>query len=181
MSFNWNNLEEKIKKSKEFILHEIAGLRIDGANQTMLDSVVVEAYGSKLKINEVAQISTQGSNLIIVSPFDANIIADVEKAIGTSNLNLNPVVDGKVIKINIPPLTQERRQDLIKLLHKKIEEAKIQIRGLRSHFKKEIENQENISEDVVENELKQLEENIKKANQELDDILKQKEETLSRI
>jgi ribosome recycling factor len=178
MSFNWSKFEEKISKNYNFLLNEISSLRIDGANQALLDNILVEAYGSKLKINELAQIGIQGSNLVIISPYDMGVIGDIEKAISASNLNLNPVINGKDIKINIPALTQERRQQLTKLLHEKIEESKIQLRNLRGHFKKEIENEEGVSEDIIKNELKDLDEKIKKANLKFDEVLKQKEASL---
>lgn len=113
---NKSDYQDQFDKVLDHVRHEMAGLRTGRATVQMLDDVVVEAYGSTMKINEVASLSAPDASLLVVSPWDKSLIADIEKGIQVANLNLNPVVDGEVIKVPVPPLTQERRQEMVKML-----------------------------------------------------------------
>jgi len=112
----------KLKSLSDDFKKEIAKFRTGRASVTVLDGVMVEYYGVPTPINQVATLSAPDANLIVIQPWDHNIINDVEKAIRTSNLDMNPVSDGKVIKLPVPPLDEQRRQDIVKTLKKYTEE-----------------------------------------------------------
>lgn len=115
----------------EHVKHELAGVRTGRASVAILEHVQVDAYGSKMPINQVASLSVPEPTLIVATPFDPSLIGAVEKAIRTADLGLNPANDGKVVRIPIPPLTEERRKELSKLVHKMTEEGRNVIRGVR--------------------------------------------------
>jgi ribosome recycling factor len=115
----------------ERVWRDMAGVRTGRATVTILDNVQVEAYGSKMPINQVATLSVPEPALIVAQPFDATLIKELEKAIRLSDLGLNPANDGKVIRIPIPPLTEERRKELSKHVHKQAEEGRNVVRQVR--------------------------------------------------
>jgi ribosome recycling factor len=121
------------------------------------------------------------ATLLVVKPWDKTIIEEIEKAIASADLNLNPVVDGDLIRISVPPLTQERRQEMVGLLHKKIESFKVMLRAARTEIKKEIENltgTENVSEDDIHDYLEELDNLTQQFMAELDQLATRKEEEL---
>lgn len=115
----------------EHVRHELAGVRTGRASVTLLDSVHVEAYGSKMPLNQLAGLSIPEPALIVAQPFDPSTLGAIEKAIRASDLGLNPSNDGKVIRIPLPPLTEERRRELSKVVHKLSEEGRNQVRQVR--------------------------------------------------
>ena len=115
----------------EHVRRELGGVRTGRASVTILDTVHVEAYGSPMPLNQVASLSIPEPTLIVAQPFDPSLMGAVEKAIRSSNLGLNPTNDGKVIRIPIPPLTEERRKELSKLVHKHAEEGRNGVRQVR--------------------------------------------------
>ena len=115
----------------EHVKHELSGVRTGRANVTMLDSVHVEAYGAKMPLNQVAGLSIPEPSLIVAQPFDPSQLKAIESAIRASDLGLNPANDGKVVRIPIPPLTEERRKDLSKHVHKLTEEGRNAVRSVR--------------------------------------------------
>src|SRR6188508_1548287 len=122
------SLHAEVKKRMdaqiEFVRKELAGVRTGRASTDMLQSVMVEAYGAKMPINQVATLSIPEPALIVAQPFDPSTVKEIEKAIRASDLGLNPSNDGKVIRIPIPPLTDERRKELSRHVHKQAEEAR---------------------------------------------------------
>jgi ribosome recycling factor len=129
----------------------------------------------------VGNITVPDPTLIVITPWDKGIIPSIEKAIQQANLNLSPVVDGNVVRVPVPPLTQERREELVKLLHQKSESGRVQLRNLRTELKKQIEAQKNqagVSEDEVEQHLKELDELNKEFMEQIDQLTKQKEQEL---
>ena len=182
--FNFADFQTRGQKALDHIYNEVNGLRIGGANLQMLDSVRIEAYGAPMKLQEVAGLNVPDAQTIVISPWDASLLGAIEKGIQQANLNLNPVVDGKIVRISVPPLTEETRQQMVKILRQKIEDGRIMIRGLRTDIKKEIEAQEDqagISEDDVKRDLESLESKIKKFLEEIDELLKNKEEQLLKV
>jgi ribosome recycling factor len=164
--------------------HEVSSLRTGRASVQMLDEVMVEAYGSKLHVNEVASISAPDASLLVVSPWDKSLIAAVEKAIQSANLNLNAVVDGEVIKVPVPALTQERREEMIKVLHQTAESGRVMIRSTRSDVRRQIEDQKGeagISEDDIQAELKELDEVSAASIVKIDELVKHKETELKTL
>ncbi len=115
----------------DHLRRELGGVRTGRASVAILDSVHVDAYGSHMPINQVASLSVPEPTLIVAQPFDPSLMAAVEKAIRSANLGLNPTNDGKVVRVPIPPLTEERRKELSKLVHKYAEEARNGVRQVR--------------------------------------------------
>jgi ribosome recycling factor len=123
--------KKRMDSQIEHVKRELGGVRTGRASVTILDSVHVEAYGSAMPLNQVASLSIPEPTLIVAQPFDPSLMAGIEKAIRTSNLGLNPTNDGKVVRIPIPTLTEDRRKELSKLVHKYAEEGRNGIRQVR--------------------------------------------------
>lgn len=184
MSFNPKQFQQKATKTIEHIKKDVATLRTGRASAQLLDPVVVEAYGSRLKLVEVASVQAPDPTLLVVTPWDKNLIEDVERAIATADLNLQPVVDGDIIRIKISPLTGEKREQMIKLLYQKIEAGLVLLRQLRTDFKQEIEAQQGdggVSEDDIQRDLDNLEQEFKKVSQQVEDIKQSKEQELKQV
>lgn len=173
MPFTFDLFQDKATKTIAHIAQDLSMVRTGRASIQMLDGVMVEAYGTVMKLNEVANVESPSPQQLTISPWDKSLIAAIEKAIASSGLNLNPVVSGDHLFINIPPLTQERRQEMVKLLNQKIEAGKVMIRALRTDTKKDIEKQEGeagVSEDDIAADIKQLEEKIKVLLEKIDSM-----------
>jgi ribosome recycling factor len=123
--------EEKMNKAVEALKRELVTLRAGRANPAILDKIQVEYYGAITPLNQLASITVPEARLLVIQPFDKTIINDIDRAIQKSDLGLSPSNDGTVIRIMIPPLTEERRRDLVKLIKKYSEEAKVAIRNIR--------------------------------------------------
>ena len=175
---------EKIEAALHHFKVEIAGIRAGRANPGLIESVSVEAYGGKMKLIEVGNISAPQPSLLTVQVWDASILQNVIKAIQEANLGLNPSNEGTLIRLPIPPLTQERREEFIKILHQKKEEAKVQIRQIRQDFrnvwKKDSEDGK-ISEDEFNRREKLLQELVDKKIVEVESLGKLKAEELTQI
>jgi ribosome recycling factor len=128
-------LQSEVKKRMDAVLEhvrrELAGVRTGRASVNLLDSVQVEAWGSLMPLNQVASLSVPESTLIVATPFDPSQMGAIEKAIRAANLGLNPSNDGKVVRIPLPPLTEDRRKELSKLVHKQAEEGRNSVRQVR--------------------------------------------------
>ena len=122
---------KRMNAALEHVKHELGGVRTGRASVTILDSVHVEAYGSKVPLNQVAGLSVPEPTLIVAQPFDPSQLGAIEKAIRASDLGLNPANDGKVVRIPIPPLTEDRRKELSKHVHKLAEEGRNSVRAVR--------------------------------------------------
>jgi ribosome recycling factor len=123
--------EEKMKKTLASLKDGFASLRTGRASAALFDKIRVEYYGEKSPLNQVANISVPEARLIVIQPWDKNLIGEIEKAIRSSELSLNPSNDGKVIRIAIPPLTEERRKELVKLAKSQAEQSRVSIRNIR--------------------------------------------------
>jgi ribosome recycling factor len=124
-------LKTRMEKAVEDFRKAMAATRTGRANVHMLDSVSVDYYGSQMPLNQIAQVHAPEAQLITVQPFDPSSLAAIEKAIRSGDLGLNPMNDGKMIRVPVPPLTQERRQDMVKHLHKALEEHRTAVRNIR--------------------------------------------------
>ncbi|MFH2118529.1 MAG: ribosome recycling factor [Candidatus Paceibacterota bacterium] len=172
---------EKVFKHTQ---QEVANLRTGRASVQMLDEVMVEAYGSRLHLNEVASISVPDSGLLVVAPWDKGLVSEIEKGILAANLNLSPVVDGESVKVPVPSLTQERRQEMVKILHQKTENSRVMLRSVRADVKQQIEDQEGgagISEDDIKLALSELDDTVKEYSTKIDELTKEKEKELTSI
>lgn len=184
MPFSFTVFNQDAQKALDHITQDINQLRTGRASAQMLDPVMVEAYGTRMKINEVASVNVPDPNLILVSPWDKGIMAAVEKGIASAGLNLNPVVDGQTIRIVVPALTEERRKEMVKLLHQKLEAGRVMMRSIRTDAKKDIDKQKGqpgISEDMIEADLEKLETEVKKYMDKIDELGKHKEQDLMTI
>ena len=155
------NIEQKMRKSLEALQKELAGIRTGRASPALIENVRVEYAGAILPLNQVASISTQGPNLLLIQPWDRATVTSIEKAIMISDLGLNPTSDGRAIRVNIPPLTEERRQELIKVVRRRIEEGRITIRNLRREALDELRKQEK-NKELSQDEDKRLQGQLQK-------------------
>ena len=143
--------ELQMDAALDHLVHELSTVRAGRANPQMLDSVRVEAYGSTMPLNQVANVAAPQADLLTIAPYDKGTIGDIERGIAQANLGLNPTNNGQQILISIPPLTEERRRDLAKTARTKGEEAKISIRNARRAAKDQIKKtvrSESLSEDM---------------------------------
>ena len=142
--------EEKMKKSLEIVTHNFAGVRSGRANAGMVEHLKVEAYGSMMPMRQVANVTIPEPRTIVLQPWDPAVLKGLEKAIHDSDLGIPPVVDGKMIRLSIPPLTRERREELVKIVHKLAEEGRVSLRSIRRDANekvKQLEKEKTIPED----------------------------------
>ena len=168
----------QMEAALEALRREFATVRTGKATPALLDTVRVEAYGSQMPLNQLATISTPESNLLVVQPFDKTLLPDVERAIMTADLGLNPANDGNIIRIPIPPLNEERRQEYVKLLHRMTEEGRISIRHARRTVRDELHQlvrDHELSEDESRRREDELEKLTKEYVEKVDELLKNKE------
>ena len=150
MTLEFNDYQDKMEKSLDILRRDFQGLRTGRASASLLEPIGVEAYGSKVPINQVGNISIPESRLITVQIWDETLIQSVEKAIRNSDLGLNPMIEGNVIRVPIPDLSQERRIEIVKIASKYAEDTRITIRNVRRDAMdmiKDEEKQKNISKD----------------------------------
>ena len=170
--------EESMKKSISFLKEELATIRAGKANPKLIDKIQVSYYGTMTPLNQIANISVPEPRMLIVQPWDANALKDIERAILTSDLGINPTNDGKMIRLIIPVLTEERRKELLKVVKKEIENSKIAVRNIRRDTNDEIKKLEKQSE-ISKDDLKRAEEEMQKLTDRyvsiIDDIFKDKE------
>lgn len=177
-------LSEKIEAAIHHFKVEIAGIRAGRVNPALIENIPVEAYGTRMKLMEVGNISAPQPTLLTVQVWDASILQNVLKAIQEANLGLNPSNDGTLIRLPIPPLTSERREEFIKLLHQKMEKARVELRQVRQDFRNDWKSQsENgkFGEDEFFRREKILQELIDKKMIEIEQLGKTKEEELTQI
>ena len=168
----------------EAIRREFATVRTGKATPSLLDSVRVQAYGSLMPLNQVATVNTPEPSMIMVQPFDKTLLPDVEKAIMTSDLGLNPMNDGNVIRVPIPPLNEERRKEFVKILHKMAEDGRISIRHARRTVREEIHElvkEHELGEDEGRRREDQLEKLTHEYTDKIESMLKAKEEEVMAI
>jgi len=176
--------KEKMEASLEHFKREISRLRTGRASAAIFDEIKVDYYGGLTPLNKVATISIPEANMVIIQPWDKNVLPEVEKAIIRSNVGLNPINDGAVIKIPIPPLDEERRKDIVKLLHKILEEAKASIRNIRRETReklKDMEEDKDISEDDKFKGFDRIQELHDKFIKKAEEIADKKEEEIMQV
>lgn len=184
MSIHRNSYLEKFEKALLHGQDGFATLRTGRASAQLLDGVFVEAYGTRMALHEVASISAPDTQLLVVKPWDKSLLGEIEKAIQLAQLNLNPIIDGEIIRIVVPALTQERRQEMVKILHQKEEEVKVMFRSVRSDVRRDIEKQEGmagVSEDDITAEVEELDEVVKEYVTKLEEVVAAKERELMSI
>ena len=177
-------LDERIEKSLGMLKENLNTVRAGRANPALLDKVMVDYYGTPTPLKNVANISVPDPRSLMISPFDPKSVNDVEKAINAANIGINPSNDGKVIRLQIPSLTEERRKELTKLVRKYGEEAKIAIRNARrdtnEHLKK-LEKDGELTEDDFKSEEKEVQSLIDDNSKKIDKIVADKEKELLEV
>jgi ribosome recycling factor len=177
--FDTKQYEDKMQAALDHFEHELTKVRTGRAHPDMLGSVVVDAYGSSMPLNQVANVTTPEAQQLLVSPFDPGNVKAIADAIRTSNLGFNPSDDGRVVRVPIPPLTEERRRDMVKLLGDKVEDCRIAMRNVRQDALKDAKRMKDAKE-LSEEDMKQIEKGIdddmKTFQAKIDEIFKSKEQ-----
>jgi len=176
--------KDKMDKSLEAFHQELSNVRTGRANPAILDAIDIEAYGSKMKINQMGTVAAPDPQMLVVDLWDKSQLGVVEKAIRTSNLDMNPTNDGKIIRVPIPPLSEERRRDLVKLTSKHGEEAKIALRNIRRHAMDEIKRLQKEGE-LPEDDAHRMSDEVQKLtdshSHDIDEALKAKETDIMEV
>jgi ribosome recycling factor len=176
--------EDRMKKSVEAVERELAAIRTGHAHAGLVDHVRVDYFGSSLPINQMATVSAPEARLLTIQPWDRTAMGAIEKAILASDLGLTPSNDGAIIRLNIPPLTEQRRKDMIKLVHSRVEDSRVAVRNVRrdgnDHIKKLVQDKE-ASEDEQHKAQEQLQKLTDRYISEIDERGKAKEAELSEI
>ncbi len=171
-------------KVLEFLKTDIAGLRTGRASAAMVEGIMVEAYGSHQSLKAVASIVVQDAKTLVLEPWDKSILANVEKGIRDSGLGINPQNDGRIIRLALPELTTERRTELTKVLHQKLENARISIRKVREEVRDMVMSEEkdgNIGEDEKFKLLDDLDKLVKDYNEKIKEIGEKKEQEINTV
>lgn len=176
--------EETMRKSINFLKDDLASIRAGKANPKLVDKIQVSYYGTMTPLNQIANISVPEPRAILIQPWDASALREIEKAILVSDLGINPSNDGKTIRLMIPILTEERRKDLLKVVKKEIENSKIAVRNIRRDAIDEIKKLEKQSE-ISKDDLKRAEDEMQKLTDRyisfVDDIYKEKEKEILEV
>lgn len=179
-----SSLKEKMSKTVEVTSRELATIHTGRATPHLLDRVKVEYYGSQVPLNQLAGISIPEPRLIVVQPWDKAAVKEIEKSIWKSNLGLTPVVDGHIIRIPIPPLSEERRKELVKVVKNIAEEGRIAVRGFRRWAKEELEKlqkEDAISEDDNWRAQEEIQKITDQFIEEIDRMLESKEKEIMEV
>jgi len=174
----------KMKSALSVLREELGGIRTGRATPALLARVTFEYYGTHQPLKDMASMSVPEPRLLVIQPFDKSAISAIEKAIQSSDLGITPSNDGNVIRLSFPPLTEERRKDLIKLVHQRAEEARVAVRNVRRHSKEEMERLEHdhaISEDELRRGEKELQKLTDQYVAEVDDTTAHKEKELVEV
>jgi ribosome recycling factor len=176
--------ERRMQKAVEALKQDLAAIRTGRASLALIERINVDYYGTPTPINQVATISIPEARLLVIQPWDKKMLTDIEKAIQRSDLGINPNNDGQVIRLNVPPMNEERRRDLVKTLHKKLDEHKVAIRNVRRDVQDKLRDREKKKE-VSEDELKRSVEKLQKLTDrfidEMDKVGKTKEQEILEV
>ena len=174
----------RMEKTIEVLKKDLAAIRTGRASLSVLDAIMVDYFGTPTPINHVATLSVPESRLITIQPWDPKTIPDIEKAIQKSDLGLNPGNDGKIIRLVIPQLTEERRKEIVKHVHKRGEDAKIALRNIRrdgNEEMKQIEKEHHVSEDETKRSIDEIQKLTDSYIKKVDEIIKHKEEEVMEV
>ncbi len=175
---------EKMNQAVEVFKKDLASFRTGRASLSIFDNIKIEYYGSLVPLNQVATLGIPEPRTITIQPWEQKMINEIEKAIMKSDLGLTPINDGKIIRINIPPLTEERRKQLVKVVKKRAEEARVAIRNIRRDIIEEIKKAEK-DKKLSEDDSRRLQEEIQKITnsfiEKVDQILEQKEKEIMEV
>lgn len=178
------NVKDKMTKAIQAYTRELASIRAGRANASLLDRITVDYYGAPTPINQLAGVSVPEARLLVIQPYDKSVLGDIEKAILKSDLGLTPTNDGNIIRLSIPQLTEERRKDLVKLVKKEAEEAKIAVRNIRRDGNDDLKKLEKNGE-ITEDDQRGYADDIQKITDEyiakVDALTKDKEKEILEV
>jgi ribosome recycling factor len=170
--------ERRMQKAVEVLKQDLVTIRTGRASASLVDRIQIDYYGAPTPVNQVAQVSVPEARLIVIQPYEKRLLTDIEKAIQKSDLGINPNNDGQVIRLNIPPLNEERRREMVKSVHKKLDEHKVAVRNIRRDVQDKLRDREKKKE-ITEDELKRSTERLQKLTDrfidEMDKVGKSKE------
>jgi len=176
--------EDKMEKVMTFLKEELGSIRAGRASASVLDRISVEYYGSESPINQVASITSPDPHMLVIQPWDASLVKEIEKAILKSELGITPTNDGKSVRLSFPALTEERRKELVKSVSKKAEDAKVSIRNIRRDAMDAFKKQEKKGE-ITEDDMKGIEKDVQKLTDQyikrIEDEAKAKEKEILAI
>lgn len=179
-----NQAKEKMTKAIQAYTRALSSIRAGRANASLLDRIVVEYYGAPTPVNQLAGISVPEARLLVIQPYDKSVLGDIEKAILKSDLGLTPSNDGSIIRLTIPQLTEERRKELVKLVKKESEEAKVAVRNIRRDANDDLKKLEKNGE-ITEDDLRGYSDDIQKLTDDhiakIDQITKDKEKEILEV
>jgi ribosome recycling factor len=176
--------EMAMEKSVDYMIHEFSSVRTGKASPALVENIDVQAYGSAMKLKQLALITTPEPRLLVVQPFDAGTVRDIEKALKESKIGITPAVDGKIIRLPIPELSEDRRKDLVRSLRQMAEEARVRVRGNRRTAMDEAKRIEKAGE-LTEDQLRDIESDIQKLTdrfvKSIDDHIERKEAEVMKV
>lgn len=167
-----------------FLRDELGALHTGRATPALVEDIKVQSYGSFLPVQQLGNISVPEANMIVIEPWDKSVLKDMEKAIATSDLGVNPVNEGTLLRLVFPPLTEERRDELVKIIHKKLEEAKVRVKNAREKTIKELRAQEangEMSEDDLHQKQKHVQDEVDRLQAKLKEITQKKEQEVQQL
>jgi ribosome recycling factor len=176
--------EATMEKGFEYMTHEFAAVRTGKASPALVENIDVECYGSMMKLKQVALITTPEPRLLVIQPFDASTVQAIEKAIKESKIGINPAVDGKIIRLPIPALSEERRKDLVKSIKQMAEEARVRVRSARREGMeglKKAEKEGGVAKDALESYEKEVQKLTDGFVKKIDDLLATKEADIMKV
>jgi len=177
-------LKQKFEQVIDKLKEDFKGIRTGRASTGLVENIIVSYYGANTPLKQMANISTPDASLIVIQPWDKHALGDIETAISSSELNLSPTNDGNVLRISMPPMTEERREELVRNISKKAEEARIALRGVRGETWDQIQKKQK-SGDLTEDDKYSAEEELNKTidefNKKVEDVLKEKEAEIRRV
>jgi len=176
--------ERRMQKAVEALKQDLGSIRTGRASSALIERIYVDYYGTPTPINQVASITVPEARLLVIQPWDRKLLTDIEKAIQKSDLGINPNNDGQVIRLSIPPMNEERRRELAKTLHKRLDEHKVAIRNVRRDIQDKLRDREKKKE-ISEDELKRSTERLQKLTDryvdEMDKVGKTKEQEILEV
>ena len=176
--------ERRMQKAVDALKQDLAAIRTGRASSALVERIMVDYYGTPTPINQVATISVPEARMVVIQPWDRKMLTDIEKAIQKSDLGINPNSDGQVIRLNIPPMSEERRRDMAKTLHKKLDEHKVAVRNIRRDVQDKLRDREKKKE-IPEDELKRNADKLQKLTDryidEMDKVGKSKEQEIMEV
>jgi ribosome recycling factor len=180
----YSEAREKMEKSVESLIKELSHIRTGRANISLLEDITVDYYGQSTQLNHVGTVSVPEPRVMVIKPWDKTLLPAIEKAILASNLGITPQNDGNVIRLLFPPLTEERRRELVKVAKKHGEETKIAVRNIRRGLNDEIKNMEKnseISEDICNDGLEEIQKITDEFIEKIDEIIRKKEDEIMEV